>query len=170
MEILGKLGFEPGLFAAQIINFLVLLVIFRLFLYKPILKVLADRKARIAKGIEDAEAAHKALLNATAERDAIIRSAIEDADKIMEETRRMAESLQAEMINRSRREAERIVVEAHDAAVFELERTRDEAKKLTIELSRKVLDRILPEIFSGAEKDLIFARSISRLETYEHAK
>ena len=52
MELLGKLGIDLKLLLAQIINFLVLLWLLRLVLYKPLVKKLEERTKK-AKEIED---------------------------------------------------------------------------------------------------------------------
>ena len=49
----------PGLIA-QLINFGILLVVLRLFLYGPLLKVLDERKRRIQEGIDAAASAASA--------------------------------------------------------------------------------------------------------------
>ncbi len=170
MEAIGTLGFEPGLFAAQVINFLVLFVIFRLLLFKPILKLLADRKARIAKGIEDADAAKAALERAAMDRDAMIGQAVEESGKIMEETRKAAESMRAQILNQTSREAERITAEAREAAAAELERVREQTREMTIEMSRLVLEKVLPDLFTDAERDIIMERNMNRLEQYDFRK
>ena len=61
MELLNEFGFNPPLFIAQIINFLILSFFFKLLLYKPILKMIKDRQNTIGKGLTDAENARVAL-------------------------------------------------------------------------------------------------------------
>ena len=57
---IAALGFSlPGLIT-QLINFGILLVVLRLFLYGPLLKVLDERKRRIQEGIDAAASAASA--------------------------------------------------------------------------------------------------------------
>ena len=85
--LLKKSGFEPVFFVSQIVNFLILAFIFKKFLYKPVLKILQDRKRQIAKGIEDAEAAGIALVRANSEKDELIKTATLEAERIIEKAR-----------------------------------------------------------------------------------
>ena len=62
MELLSNLGINGKLLLAQIVNFFILLYILKRFAYKPILKVLDDRKEKIEKGLRDAENAKDKLL------------------------------------------------------------------------------------------------------------
>ena len=54
-----KLGINLGFLVSQIINFTLLAVLLYVLLYKPILRMLDNRKARIRKQMEDAEQAAK---------------------------------------------------------------------------------------------------------------
>ena len=46
-----KLGIEPILLLTQVINFTILVVVLTKFLYKPILKMLDERKKKIEEGL-----------------------------------------------------------------------------------------------------------------------
>ena len=59
---IGALGFNLPALVAQLINFVLLLVIFRLLLYKPLLKMLDERKQRIQEGLEACDEAKRAPL------------------------------------------------------------------------------------------------------------
>ena len=52
---MDQLGISCGLLVSQIVNFLLLMVILRLVLYKPVLNMLDQRKERIAQSMKDAE-------------------------------------------------------------------------------------------------------------------
>ena len=56
MEIIKQFGINPILLAAQVVNFIVLLFIFKKLLYKPILKVLDERKKKIEERKEKEKA------------------------------------------------------------------------------------------------------------------
>jgi F-type H+-transporting ATPase subunit b len=54
MELLEKLGVEPLVLLAQVVNFGILFAILTYFLYRPILRLLDRRRATIEKGLNDA--------------------------------------------------------------------------------------------------------------------
>ena len=167
MEILNSFGFEPVFFTAQIINFLILFFIFKKFLYKPILKVLKDRTHTITKAIEDAEAAKKALEVAEAQKDKIIAQAALEAEKIIKETQTNAENIREELLEKSKKEAERLISQARDSALLEIDAAKDQARDISLELTKRVLDRVLSEFFTKEEKEKIFARNVKRIGKYE---
>jgi F-type H+-transporting ATPase subunit b len=43
MELLKNFGFEPVLFLAQVVNFLVIFLVMKKFLYAPLVKMLEER-------------------------------------------------------------------------------------------------------------------------------
>ena len=53
------LGINLGYLISQIVNFTLLAVLLYFVAYKPILRMLDERSARIQKGLADAEAASK---------------------------------------------------------------------------------------------------------------
>src|SRR5690349_16624195 len=84
-KILSEFGVNPILLAAQIVNFLVVLFILKKLLYKPILKVLEERKKRIEESLTNAEKIQKELEETEIKRQQILDQAIEESKKIIAE-------------------------------------------------------------------------------------
>ena len=68
MEILNEaalnIGFDWRMALAQLVNFLIIFYLLKRFVWGSIKKTLAERKAKIDKGLEDAEAAEGLQLKA----------------------------------------------------------------------------------------------------------
>ena len=82
MEILNNFGFEPILFFAQIVNFLIIYLVLKKFLYKPLLKVLNDRKHKIEEGLKSAEESNRLLKETIDKEQEILKNAQLDAKKV----------------------------------------------------------------------------------------
>ena len=52
---MNQLGITGSLLLSQIVNFVLLMVILRLVLYGPVMRMLDQRKERIAQSMKDAE-------------------------------------------------------------------------------------------------------------------
>ena len=167
MEILKNFGFEPGFFIAQIVNFLILAFVFKKYLYKPLLKVLNDRQEKIKTGLDEANQAHEALEKANVERDQLLQEAAREAEKILIETKAASEKIKEDMLSESKKAAEKILSAASSQAKLEMERIQKEAKNLALDISKKVLDKVIEDMFTKEEKDKILKRNIQRLEKYE---
>lgn len=87
------LGLNLGYLLVQVFNFLIVFVVLRALVYKPILGLLEKRRNTIAKGLEDARVAAEARENAEEEARQIIAKAQSDAaEKVREATERAEEA------------------------------------------------------------------------------
>lgn len=134
-------------FVIQLVNFLVLVLVLNVLLYKPIRKVLADRAAQIsgakAKAAEvDQEVQGKVALYEARLREVKAKAGDERAAMIKE-----AQAEEAALVEKARIEAtdtlsaikNRVVKEAADAK----ELLREQARALSLEICEKVLGRSL---------------------------
>ena len=111
MELFGKLGIEWKLLLAQGLNFILLLIILRKFLYKPILKMLDERKAKA--------------------------ESLQVESSKMEERRKQFENWTDDQVNEARRKSEMILLEAEKFAGKLKTRKLDE---MSVEKQRAMLD------------------------------
>ena len=158
MVILGiaDLGINIPVLVAQILNFTFLLVVLRLFIYKPVLKMLDERREKIREGLSAAERGRETAAEASREAQAqidtarvegqqIVAQAQAISQRIQEEARQQAQVQQEAMLQRARSE---IQLE-RDTAIAELRR---EFADLTISAAEKVIGQSLDR---GAHQRLI---------------
>lgn len=116
------LGINLGYIIMQILLFIILMLVLKGYLYEPILTALDDRKARIAKGLEDARQAAIARDSADAEAKKILDAARAEAAKIRQDAAVQAEDQAKDIMANAESEAKtRVAASADDA---EAERTR----------------------------------------------
>lgn len=144
-----NLGIDVIQLAAQLINVIILLIVLKKFLYKPVLEVLEKRRQRIEDGLklrdemeakvkklEDKEKdiEEKAKFKAKELESAAIKSARQMADKILAE---------------AKTEADRIRRQAKQDAKRELElstgKLQEELAAKAVELANQALSKLLPE-------------------------
>lgn len=104
------------------INFLILLAIVWTFAFKPLAKMLDDRKAAIEQGLKDAEQARRDRESAEAERVAALAEARREANDILARAQKVAQESRDADIAATREELERMRVRA--TAEIEAEKTR----------------------------------------------
>lgn len=136
----------PGLIA-QIINFLLILVLLRMFLYKPILGLLDRRAARIRDSLERAEAIQQEADRSRAEFETQMTEARREGQQIVAQATEIGERMKEEARQDARREAEAIVIRARaeiqlerDQALAEL---RQQFAELTILAAGRVINQTL---------------------------
>jgi F-type H+-transporting ATPase subunit b len=149
MFILGitDLGINLPVLLFQLVNFAFLLLVLRLVVYKPVLKMLDERRERIREGLNAAdrgrEQAAEAELRAREQIEAarregqqVVTNAQQVAQRLQEEGRQQALQQQEAMLERARGE---IQLE-RDSAISELRR---EFADLTIAAAEKVIGQSL---------------------------
>lgn len=153
---MAALGINPGYLLMQIFGILALLALLNRFAYGPILNILEERKARIAKGLEDARQAAVARDNAEAEAKNIIDAARAEAAKIRSDAVASAEESTKSIETNAREEARSILAKANtdaegrrDAALADM---RPQIAAIAIAAAQKVVGESLDE---GRQRALI---------------
>lgn len=115
-QLFEAFGINGKLILAQAINFAVLLVALRYFLYSPVMKTLDERKEKIAKGVEDADKATEMLSTADATVAKLVSTAETDAEEIVSGARHEATLEKARIAKDAEELAARIGADAHARA------------------------------------------------------
>jgi F-type H+-transporting ATPase subunit b len=140
-------GFDVWIFLSQVISFVIVALVLRQFAYKPILKVLEERKQRIAEGLLNAEKIKQQLAEAEQRHAEILAKANAQAQKMIDDARESS----AHIAERKQQEAvvaaEQIMAKAREASAIEHERTMTELKRelgrLVVNTTAKVTGKIL---------------------------
>lgn len=160
---MDQLGISGGLLVSQIINFLLLVVILRLVLYKPVLNMLDQRKERIAQSMKDAERASAAAQEAEQEKAKILEEARREAQEIRAQATRDAEKVAQEIRSRADGEAQEIrmkaQVDAEKQAALALADVNKQIAELAILATEKVLGR---ELSNKAEQERFVAEFLAQ--------
>lgn len=140
MEALGIAPFQLVLYA---VNFIALVVLLRLFLYKPVKVMLARRQQKIADGLEAAERAQKEAAGQRAAFERELAAAREEAQQEARAAAEATERMRGDVLQSAREEAEQIKARAREEAEREREQVtealRREAGELALLIARKVI-------------------------------
>jgi len=158
---LEKLGLNLGYLLVQIFNFLILFVVLRVWVYKPILGLLEKRRENIAQGLEDARVAAEARASAEKEAAKIVAEAQAEASKIVREANDRAQDVTKEV----KAEAEAEVAKLRETALgdAEVERNRilgdlrGQVAALSIAATQKLVGEALDEKRQRALLDEFFS-------------
>lgn len=112
MEAIGSLGIDLKGLIAQMVNFTLLLVLLYLFLYKPVLRALEDRRARIRESMERAEEIKQQLARTQEDYAAQMQQARRDAQEVVAQAVELGKRLEEEARTRAKEEAERLLARA----------------------------------------------------------
>jgi|AGTN01.2.fsa_nt_gi ATP synthase, F0 subunit b len=164
MDILNTFGFNLKLFIGQVVNFLILVVLFQRFLYKPVLNMLKEREERIKKGLEDAARSKEVLAETTRDRDEILKKTRAEAQDIIENTKKIADEMKQEILAKSRAESEKLLEQAKVQAAGEMEKMEKQVQAMSLDLSQKILSNVVGALFTPEEKDKVLKKAVEKME------
>ena len=146
--IVETFGVDWHQLIAQIISFTIVAILLSKFAYAPILKVLAERRQRIADGLANADKI-KAELASTGigAPGSFVDQANAQANKLIEEARAAAARVQEVETQKAITAAEQIIAKAREAATQDHDRMladlRREVGRLVVDTTTKVTGKIL---------------------------
>jgi F-type H+-transporting ATPase subunit b len=158
---LEALGINLGYLLVQVLNFLILFIVLRAWVYKPIVNLLENRRKTIAQGLEDARIAAQARANAEQEAEQVmIKAQQEAAERIREATERADEAAR-EIKTEAEGEAADIRHAAHADAEQEktqaLGELRGQVAALAIAAAQRIIGETLDEKRQHALIDEFFS-------------
>ena len=146
-EIAEQFGVTWQLLISQVILFVIVAVMLKKFAYAPVLKVLEERRQRIAEGLANAEAIKKELASAQAKAQEVLNQANTQANKTIEEARQAAAKVLEQETQKAVATANDIIAKARQASEAELARMKTELRRevgrLVVNTTAKVAGKVL---------------------------
>jgi len=144
-QAIDALGINLPQLIAQIVNFTVLLLVLRMTLYKPILKMLDDRKAKIHEGLNAAEIARAEAAQAQSNIQVQLDTARKEGQEIVGNAQQIATRIQADSREESARDREAALERARAEILLERDRAiavlRGEFADITVSAAEKVINQ-----------------------------
>jgi F-type H+-transporting ATPase subunit b len=158
---LEALGINLGYLLVQVLNFAIMFIILRAWVFKPLMGMLERRRQAIAQGLEDARVAAEARSNAEKEAQVISDKAQQEANERIREATERAEQVAKNI----RAAAEQEAVRIHEDAAEDADQTRTHALMelrgqvgaLAIAAAQKVIGEVLDEKRQHALIDEFFS-------------
>ena len=163
MEILNQFGVQPILLAAQVVNFLILLFILKKFLYKPILKVLDERKSRIEESLKNAQEIQQKLLETEKEKEEILARASKDVEKMLIEAKKEIEAIKEEGKLQAEQLAAKIIKRGEDEARAGGERMEQAIMAKVAEIVAVGMEKVTGKSFNSKERKEMIEKTMRNL-------
>lgn len=147
-EITRKFGIEIGPLVVQIVSFAVLALVVWYFGFRPLMKTIAERQAKIAEGLQFSDEMKAKLAQSEADYKAKMTQAAQDAAAVIESARKAAK----ETVEKAAQDAIARAEETEKRAAENIAREREkmlaelkgEVAALVVETTAKLLARELP--------------------------
>lgn len=132
-QLFAAFGLDIKLLLIQALNFAILLAVLWKFLYTPVLKMIDERRERVAEGVQKAEAADRKLADADVEGKTIVAGAAREAEGLVASGRSRADQEAAQIIEKSHEKAQQLLLDAEARA--------EEAKRAALAAGEKEIAR-----------------------------
>lgn len=132
--------------------FTILLVILRLYAWKPILGAIKVREESIRSSLESADRARKDMERLKEDNEAIMKEARNERDLLMKEARTVRDRLMAEAKQQAKTEADSIMIKAREGIEREKTAALTEFREQVVSLSVSIAEKILREQLSGGSQ------------------
>lgn len=146
-EIAEKFGFNKQLFTMHVVGFAIVAFALHRWAYTPLLAMLDERKARIAKSMSDVDQIKRDLANTQVKVQELINQASTQANKIIEEARAAAAKVTETETQKAVAAAQDIINKARQSSEAELARMKTELRRevgrLVVATTAKVAGKIL---------------------------
>ena len=146
-QIATTFGVDWPHLIAQIISFAIVCALLYRFAYRPVLRMLDERRQQIAMGLANTEKINAALAGIEAQRQAVLADARTESTRLIAEAREMAARVRQQETQVAVAACEDMIRKARDAAEREHTRMladlRREVGRLVVQTTASVVNRVL---------------------------
>jgi len=151
-SIVSTFHIDWKIILAQAINFALVVAVLYFFALKPLSKLMAERREKIEKGLNDAKE-HALLLERTKnEYEAVLVKARREGEVIFEQGKKDALAKREELLAEAKKEVESLITAGKSKLEEEkkkiVEEARGEIANLALQITEKVLNEKLPSSFN----------------------
>jgi F-type H+-transporting ATPase subunit b len=141
----ASLGINLPLLVVFVVNFIVLLVMLRLFLYKPVMKVLDERAEKTRNAMELAEATKKEYEQAKGEIQKQIEKGRQEAQAIITQAMQVGERLKGESREEAAKQAQVIIDRARSELGAERDKIVGDLRREFVDISIAAAEKVIKE-------------------------
>lgn len=153
-----------GTLLVQLVNFIILVILLAKFAYKPIMKVLHERQAKIANSIESAENDEQKAKQVLAEYQKQLADARIAAQSIVDKAAKRAQEEHDAYIEQTKQEIEQMRKNAKEDLVREREQAAIQLKGEVVSLSMAAASKIISANMDKTANQKLVGEFIEKLD------
>ena len=160
MDFLKDFGVEQILLLAQMVNFAILLFILKRFLYKPILKVLEERKNKIETSMKQSEQIQNKFEEMGVKQQEILDNARKESGQIIDGAKSEAKTLASQIQIEASNQAQLSLKRAQETLALEKQKMVSEAKKEIVSVVTAATQRVISKVMTKKDKDTLVTEAL----------
>lgn len=139
------IGINLPLLVAFVINFVILFGLLSIVLYKPVLKMLDERQAKIKESLEQAEQIKEEVARSDEQIKANLKTAHKEEQALIAQAAQIGERLTEEAKEKARQEAESLIAKAHAEIGRERDKAIGELRKEFVDIAILAAEKVINE-------------------------
>ena len=151
MQSLDVISVNIWQMLASLANLVLLFLMVKKFLYKPVMKMLQERQNTIDKDYDAAAEAKEQALTDKIKYEEKLREAKIEADSVIKNAVDIANEREKEILANAKTKAEIIVRQAENEAELERKKAEDAVKKEIVEVSSLLTEKVLEREVTAAD-------------------
>lgn len=156
-------GFNWPFFFAQLVNFILVILVLKKFAFGPIQEMLEQRRTRIAEGEEKLKRIEKQLAESEATTAAAIAKANEEALRLVTEAKQGAAALSEQKSQEAIAQAQQILAKAEAAGNADRERISAELKREFGRLVTATTSQVTGKVLTSEDQTRINEEALSKV-------
>ncbi len=149
MEVQQFISIAPWTIIFQILNLLLLMVLFKKYLFKPVTEILEKRQAEIEGHYQEAQQAETDAKAMKADYESKMAGARQEADRVIRTATESANAMSASIVEDARTQADQLKRRAQTEIDLERRRAFDEVKGelsgIALDIASQVIEREVNE-------------------------
>ena len=149
MEVQQFISIAPWTVIFQILNLLLLMVLFKKYLFKPVTEILEKRQAEIEGHYQEAQQAETDAKAMKADYESKMAGARQEADRVIKTATESANAMSASIVEDARTQADQLKHRAQTEIDLERRRAFDEVKGelsgIALDIASQVIEREVNE-------------------------
>lgn len=158
-------GWYPAFFFAQLINFILVILVLKKFAFGPIQQMLEQRKMRIAEGEEKLKRIERQLADSEKTTAEAIAKANADAQRLIKEAQEGARVMSEQKAQEAISQAQQILERAEASAKAEREQIQSELKRKFGRLVAATTSQVAGKVLTPEDQDRINKDALAKVES-----
>jgi F-type H+-transporting ATPase subunit b len=153
--LISQFGLDWKLFLSQLVNFALILVILRAFVYKPLISLLNKRRDKIEQGLVKAKEAESRLLEVDEIAKEKLKGAEQESVAIISRADVKKKQLETEIMAKSKKKEEELLKKAEDMAEARKQEIYSEIQKNAAGIVKSAMAKAIDENPDQVDEKLI---------------
>ncbi|MGH2505569.1 MAG: F0F1 ATP synthase subunit B [Ktedonobacterales bacterium] len=147
---MDALGINIGSLIAQLVAFIILLLVLQRFAYPVLTKTLDERQAKIREWVENAEKASQSLRDAEKRVEALMNDARAESQRVLTTATQAAERLKADIEQQAQQRGREIEQQASKRIEQQISQAKAELRAHVADLSIAAAERVIGQSLDSA--------------------